>query len=175
MYIAVDPGICKIGIGAASMDGEFKVIGHEQCKIGDSKISVEKRLLKVKEETDRFIKEYQAEFVVVEDGFVNAGLNKRTPLDTAMARGAVMVAAAENNIPVYRYSPSEVKLAMTGKGNANKEMVQMFVKAALHLDSVAEDEADAIAILYTHYQISKGFYQRKEKPKKKTSRKEKAG
>ena len=68
------------------------------------------------------------------------------------ARGAAMVAAASNNLPIYEYSARKVKQSLTGNGNANKNQVQFMVKAMLQMNHNPEplDAADALAVALCH-------------------------
>jgi crossover junction endodeoxyribonuclease RuvC len=68
------------------------------------------------------------------------------------ARGASMVAAAFNQIPIYEYSARKVKQSITGNGNAHKEQVQFMVKVKLKMEYAPEpmDAADALAVAICH-------------------------
>ena len=79
-------------------------------------------------------------------------------MSVGQARGVVLLALANSNIPVFEYSPSEVKSAISGYGGADKGQVQQMVKAVLGLDSIPkpDDAADALAIAICHIH-SNGF------------------
>ena len=68
------------------------------------------------------------------------------------ARGAAMVAAASNQVPIHEYSARKVKLSLTGNGNAHKNQIQFMVKAKLKMDCIPEpmDAADALAVAICH-------------------------
>jgi crossover junction endodeoxyribonuclease RuvC len=74
-------------------------------------------------------------------------------------RGVAMLAAAQNQLPVFEYSPKEVKLSIVGLGAASKPQVQAMVKNILHMSEVPrpEDAADALAVAICHYHRSKIF------------------
>jgi crossover junction endodeoxyribonuclease RuvC len=78
--------------------------------------------------------------------------NQVSALAVARATGAVMVAAAEAGVPVTEYGPNEVKLAVTGMGNADKEQVRRALARVHGLSAVPEqpDAADAVAVALTH-------------------------
>jgi len=70
----------------------------------------------------------------------------------AQARGVVLLAAARQKLPVFSYTPLQIKIALTGYGRADKNQVQQMVKAILKLDSIPQpdDAADALAVAITH-------------------------
>ena len=76
------------------------------------------------------------------------GSNRTTAVGTAQARGVVIVEAARLDIPVYEFTPGQIKLAVTGYGKAEKKQVQQMIKSLLGLESVPkpDDAADALAV-----------------------------
>ena len=71
------------------------------------------------------------------------------------ARAAVMIAAADHGLPVYEYSPKKIKMAVVGKGTADKAQVAFMVRALLGLaETPSSDAADALAIGLAHLQAS---------------------
>ena len=73
-------------------------------------------------------------------------------MHVAEVRGALIQIAAENDIPVFEYSPGEVKNATTGSGRADKQQIAAMVRLLIHMDKPIrhDDEYDAIAIGITH-------------------------
>src|ERR1043165_5342158 len=78
--------------------------------------------------------------------------NIQSALKLGHVRGVSMFAAAEANLPVYEYSPLEVKSAVTGYGRAEKPQVQQMIRALLKLDAAPEpyDASDALAVAICH-------------------------
>jgi len=78
--------------------------------------------------------------------------NVQSALKLGHVRGVSMFAAAEANLPIYEYSPLEVKSAVTGYGRAEKPQVQQMVRALLKLDSLPQpyDASDALAVAICH-------------------------
>ena len=70
----------------------------------------------------------------------------------AQARGVVLLAAARQKLPVFSYTPLQIKIALTGYGRADKNQVQQMVKAILKLPSIPQpdDAADALAVAITY-------------------------
>jgi crossover junction endodeoxyribonuclease RuvC len=96
------------------------------------------------------LREWQPEVMVVEN--LIYARNAQVALKLGHARGVLLLAAAENQLPVVEYSPREVKLAVTGHGGASKEQVQRMVQAVLALRDLPApyDVADALALAICH-------------------------
>ena len=82
---------------------------------------------------------------------------EKTAINVAQARGIVLVAGCQKNIPTYEYTPLQVKQAVVGYGRADKKQVQSMVKAILNLEKIPklDDTTDAIAIAICHAHSSK--------------------
>jgi crossover junction endodeoxyribonuclease RuvC len=98
------------------------------------------------------IEEFQPHGVAVESVFTS--LNMKTALRLAEVRGVVLLAAAQQDIPVCSYSPREVKASVAGYGHADKQQMQLMVRALLHMSETPEpaDAADALAVALCHIQ-----------------------
>jgi len=83
--------------------------------------------------------------------------NVQSALKLGHVRGVSMFAAAEANLPIFEYSPLEVKSAVTGYGRAEKPQVQQMVQALLKLDAPPQpyDASDALAVAICHVQINR--------------------
>lgn len=90
--------------------------------------------------------------VAIEQAFVHQEKSKRSGLAVAEARGAVIAPLAACGMPVHEYANNTVKAAVTARGRANKEQVRKMVAVLLKLDAeqLAEDEADALAVVICH-------------------------
>ena len=78
--------------------------------------------------------------------------NQKTAIDVAQARGVTLLPAIMNNLPIYEYTPLQVKSSIVGYGRAEKKQVQEMVRSMLHLKEVPkpDDTADAVALAITH-------------------------
>jgi crossover junction endodeoxyribonuclease RuvC len=78
--------------------------------------------------------------------------NVKTGISVGQGRGAALIAAAESNTPVGEYNPLEIKQAVVGFGNADKEQVQQMVKVLLQMNDIPkpDDAADALAVAICH-------------------------
>jgi crossover junction endodeoxyribonuclease RuvC len=100
------------------------------------------------------IEEFQPHGVAVEAVFT--ALNVKTALRLAEVRGVVLLAAAQRDIPVCSYSPREVKASVAGYGHADKQQMQLMVRALLNMTETPEpaDAADALAVALCHVQAA---------------------
>ena len=157
IVIGIDPGTATTGYGIIKEDENNRLTTIDFGVILTSKNEpLELRLKKIYQEVNKLIFLHQPESAAVEKLFFN--LNVTNALSVGQARGVVLLALANSNIPVFEYSPSEVKSAISGYGGANKGQVQQMVKAVLGLDSIPkpDDAADALAIAICHIH-SNGF------------------
>jgi crossover junction endodeoxyribonuclease RuvC len=108
------------------------------------------RLLSLHSEITQWVQKYSPDVIAVERVFSQH--NVRTVMGTAQAAGIALLVAAQNNIPVFMHTPSEVKAAVTGSGRANKAQVSEMVKKLLNLQEIPKpaDSADALALAICH-------------------------
>lgn len=114
----------------------------EGAETGDKLVALRARLADL-------IAEHAPEAAVVERLFVNR--NRRTATNVGQARGVAVMALSEAGLPVAEFGPMEVKMALTGYGNATKAQVGFMVKRLLGLkdDPDSPDAADALAVAIT--------------------------
>lgn len=143
--IAIDPGYDRCGVAVVEVGKPSKLV-DSLCITTDKKDSQEKRLLKVFEEISKIIKKHKPTFLAVETLFFS--INKKTAIKVAEARGVVVLLAGMYNLELIEISPQEVKLSMTGSGNADKKQLQKMTALTLKIDikDKLDDEVDAIAL-----------------------------
>ena len=109
------------------------------------------RVHEIGKELRQIIEEFQPGALAIEQVF-SLGKNPKSAILLAHARGAILFAAADRQVPVHHYTPKQVKRLLTGSGNADKSQVQRVVARELSLDAVPEphDVADACAIALCH-------------------------
>ena len=148
--IGIDPGYAITGYAVLDYAGNhFELVksGAIETKAG---VPLPKRLLKIYDDMQLLVNEYKPDAISIEELFFNR--NTTTAIGVAQGRGAVLIIAAKNNIPIYEYTPLQVKQGVVGYGRADKKQVQMMVKTILNLESVPklDDTTDAIAIAICH-------------------------
>ena len=102
-----------------------------------------------------YLDKYNPDAVAIEELFFNS--NQKTAINVAQARGVLLVAVANRNIPICEYTPLQVKQSVTGYGRADKKQIQTMVKMLLGLNAIPkpDDAADALAIAICHAHSNK--------------------
>ncbi len=142
--LGIDPGSHVTGYGVIDKSGNYlRHVVHGEIKPRkESRLS--EVLMDISRRLNAVIAETGPQAVSVENIFY--GKNVRSLIRQAQVRGVVIFTCAECGVPVFEYSPLEVKKAVVGYGRAEKRQVQMMVKAILKLDAVPPaDAADALA------------------------------
>lgn len=148
--LGIDPGIGRCGWGVIDVRGAK----HEALKFGcietASNLEIPERLVIIHSEIVKIIKTYSPDALAIEELFFNT--NAKTAFVVGQARGVILLAAAQNNIPVSIYTPLQVKIALTGYGRAEKNQIGKMVKVLLELLEIPrpDDTADALAVSLTH-------------------------
>ena len=152
--MGIDPGLANLGyafIEIKKKGGKLKTIDYG-CIITDPKFPTGERLKKIHNELNKLIKKYKPDIMAVESLYFFKNL--KTALPVSQAKGVILLAAAKNKIPVYEFTPLQVKMVVTGYGRAEKQQVQKMIKVLLNLDTVPklDDAADAlgVAICYAY-------------------------
>jgi len=149
--LGIDPGLTRCGFGvvdvAANRAARLVAVGVIRT---DDASPIERRLLEIADGLDALFAEHSPDQAAVERVF--AQHNVRTVMGTAQAAGLVLERAARRGVPVGMHTPSEVKAAVTGYGNADKRQVTAMVTRILGLDAppTPADAADALALALCH-------------------------
>lgn len=146
IILGVDPGTAIIGFGIIKIEKNKSELIEYGCIKTDPKFSTAERLNKLDKELAKIIKKYKPDKAAVEDIFFFKNL--KTVIKVSQARGVILARIAKMKIPVYEYTPLQVKQAVTSYGRAEKKQVQQMVKLLLNLKEIPkpDDAADALAI-----------------------------
>jgi len=108
------------------------------------------RLKQINNDVSELIKIFKPDAIAIEELFFNT--NQKTALAVAHGRAAIILAGEEHGIPMFEYTPLQVKKAVTGYGKATKEQVMEMVKRLLLMQQLPkpDDAADALAIAICH-------------------------
>ena len=146
IILGIDPGTTIIGYGLIEkLSDKLKIIKYG-CIKTEPKYSTAERLDQLDQELIKLIKKYKPDKMAVEDIFFFK--NQKTIIKVSQARGVVLMRGARMKIPVFEYTPLQVKQAVTSYGRADKKQVQEMVKLLLKLEKIPkpDDAADALAI-----------------------------
>lgn len=151
IILGVDPGLTRCGVGVieAGVSRRLSFI-HVDVVRSNPEVSQDLRLLAIYNGLAEKIEQFCPDTVSIERVFAQE--NRNTVLGTAQAAGLAMLAAAQRNIPVALHTPTEVKLAVTGNGKADKVQVERMVMRLLRLNVMPTpaDAADALAQAICH-------------------------
>ncbi len=150
VILGLDPGIATVGFGVVRADGgRFEAAGYGAIRT-QAGAPLPERLEDIYGDMERLLEAYAPEAVAVEELFFNT--NHKTAISVAQGRGVILLACRKRGVPVYEYTPLQVKQAVAGYGRAEKRQVMDMVKRLLRLDEIPrpDDAADALAIALCH-------------------------
>jgi crossover junction endodeoxyribonuclease RuvC len=151
IVLGIDPGLANLGLGVVREDGKTPVHLHSQVVQTSSTQTTPQRLAFIYQAVRQQCALHQPQALALEGQFFQAQ-HAMTAFKVGEAVGVVLLAAAEQGVPVFEYSPKAVKQALVGTGNASKEQVIYMVRATLQLPSSpsSSHSADALALALTH-------------------------
>ena len=145
--LSIDPGFERVGIAIIEKTFLQKdILVFSECFKTSPKIPFPERLKNVGQEMEDIIRKYEPNFFAIEKLYFTS--NQKTVMGVAEARGVMLYIAAKNDLPVYEYTPPQIKVAVTGYGKASKENVMSMVPKLIDIPVKinSDDELDAIAI-----------------------------
>lgn len=148
--LGIDPGYAIVGYGVLEFDNvRFKAVNYGAITTGPEAPFAE-RLLEIHTDMCSILDKFRPDCVSIEKLYFNTNLT--TGIEVAHARGVIMMSAAQRGIPIFEYTPLQVKAAVTGYGRAEKHQMQEMVKNILRLNAVPkpDDTADALAVAICH-------------------------
>ena len=152
--LGIDPGFALVGFGVVDeLNGRLSAVDYGVISTPkEDKFAV--RLQTIYDSMTALIKKYQPDAISIEELFFFR--NQTTVIPVAEARGIIVLCGKQNNVPMYEYTPLQIKQALTGNGRAEKKQIQFMVKNILGLEKVPkpDDAADAVAVAITHLQTN---------------------
>ena len=139
IILGIDPGTATTGFGVLKTESKkvkLKVLDYG-CIITSPDSSPGDRLKKINNELNKLIKKYRPKIMAVESLYFFKNL--KTAMPVSQAKGVILLTAAKKKIPVYEFTPLQVKMTMTGYGRAEKKQVQEMVKTLLNLEKKPKD------------------------------------
>jgi crossover junction endodeoxyribonuclease RuvC len=150
IILGIDPGYGRVGWGVISFENNKAEHIIDGCLETSSKEDFPKRLELIYNFLLQTIQTHKADCLVVEGLLFNT--NQKTAIKVAQAKGVILLSGQKLGIPVYEYTPLQVKNALVGFGRASKNQVQIMLKHHLKVDNdfKQDDAADALAVALTH-------------------------
>lgn len=156
IILGIDPGTATTGYGVIMVKNlkskardNFKCLSFGSIETKPSSVMPE-RLKIINNELNKIIKKYQPRILAVENIYFFKNL--KTAMPVSQAKGVILLTAAKKNVPVYEFTPMQVKMMVTGSGKADKKEVQKKIKSFFGLKELPkpDDAADALAIALTY-------------------------
>jgi crossover junction endodeoxyribonuclease RuvC len=157
VILAVDPGVEKTGYAVFNKNSSgFKYITSGLIKT-QKNTKLEQRFKTINIELSKIITNFKPDTLIIEQLFFFK--NQKTIVAVSQAQGALMLLAAQRNIKIEFLTPLQIKLTITGYGQADKKSVQKMLKIELKLDGELkqDDQADAIACGLAYCYLNKNL------------------
>ncbi len=156
--LGIDPGYATVGFGIVDYQGmNFKTVEYGAI-FTPADMEFSERLAQIYTDTVYILERYTPQVLSVEKLYFNT--NKTTGIMVAEARGVILLACAQKNVPICEYTPLQVKSAVVGYGKAEKRQVMDMTRRILHLSEIPkpDDAADALALAICHGHCAKPDY-----------------
>ncbi len=150
IVVGIDPGLANLGIGVVREQGVTPHYLHAELVKTSSETSSPQRLAFIYKAVKNVLELHKPDALAIEAQFFQ--LQPGTAFKVGEAVGVVLLACAQLEIPVFEYSPKEVKAAVVGTGSASKDQIMFMVRAMLQLPKTPSSNhaADALALALTH-------------------------
>lgn len=146
--LAIDPGYDRLGIAIVekASSKEKEVLLFSECFTTSKKDHIYQRLMQVGKRIKEIVEEYKPDSIALETLFITK--NQKTAMHVSEARGIIIYEAVLKDIPVFEYSPPEIKIAVTGYGKSDKSQVISMIPKLITISKEIklDDEYDAIAV-----------------------------
>lgn len=152
--LGIDPGYATIGFGVVQAErGQFQLLQYGTITTSPEQ-DFPQRLLTIYQDMLQLMETVKPDCMAIEELFW--GHNVTTGIGVSHGRGVILLSAAQQGLPIYEYTPMQIKQAVVGYGNATKLQVMDMTKRLLNMQAVArpDDAADAIAVALCHARAS---------------------
>ena len=148
--LGIDPGYATIGFGLVEAErGDFQLLQYGTITT-PAELDFPQRLKMIYEDVEKLLDTFAPDVIAIEELFF--GRNVTTGIGVSHGRGVILLAVARKDIPIFEYTPMQIKQAVCGYGKAEKRQVMDMTRRLLHMKEVArpDDAADAIAVALCH-------------------------
>lgn len=151
LVLGIDPGLATIGVALVDSTGARKALIKVGVVTTPAGMPGPKRLASIHRDLLELLDQMHPEAAAVEQLFFSS--NTTTAMQVAEARGVILLAMEESGVPVWEYTPMQVKVSLTGYGKASKAQMTRMVRALVSVPEKLPDDAfDAVAIALCHLQ-----------------------
>ena len=166
--LGIDPGLAIVGFGLIEADAGRTQLLQYGTVTTPAGLPLSDRLVQLERDTEELLAQLRPDAIAIEELFFSNNIT--TGIAVAHARGILLCTAAKSGIPLYEYTPMQVKQAVVGYGLAEMRQVMDMVKRLLKLRSVPrpDDAADALAIALCHARSATSLLARTQNTVKQT-------
>ncbi len=152
--LGIDPGVATIGFGVIDAKKQNNQLIQYGTITTPPGIPLSQRLLQISNDMDELIRTFQPDELAIEELFFNTNLT--TGIAVAHGRGVILLSAEKAHLPIFEYTPMQVKQAVVGYGKAEKKQVMLMTQKLLRMNRIPrpDDAADALAIAICHSRSS---------------------
>ena len=150
VILGIDPGVATIGFGLIRAERGKNTLLQYGVITTPPGIPLSERLLQISNDMERLIETFRPDEMAVEELFFSKNIT--TGIAVAHGRGVILLAAEKLGIPVFEYTPMQVKQSVVGYGKAEKTQVMLMTQRLLNMKDIPkpDDAADALAIAICH-------------------------
>ena len=150
VVLGIDPGVATIGFGVVRAERGKNTLLQYGVITTPAGIPLSQRLVQISEDMEQLIHQFKPDEMAVEELFFSKNIT--TGSAVAHGRGVILLAAEKRGVPVFEYTPMQVKQAVVGYGAAQKRQVMLMTQRLLGMKEVPkpDDAADALAIAICH-------------------------
>ena len=152
--LGIDPGFATIGFGLIASDrGSVQMLRYGAITT-PAGMEFPQRLQLIYDDMTELLKLLKPDAVSIEELFFNTNIT--TGIQVAHGRGVILLACTKYGVPIFEYTPLQVKQAVAGYGRAEKRQVMDMTKRLLHLEKIPrpDDAADGLALALCHARSS---------------------
>ena len=148
--LGIDPGYAIVGFGVLDYDGVKFTPVEYGAVLTEAGQPFPERLRAIHEDIEFIFDKFRPHSMAIERLYFTS--NQKTAIDVAQARGVTVLSAARRHVPVFEYTPLQVKMSVVGYGKAEKRQVMEMTQRILNLAQIPkpDDAADALAIAICH-------------------------
>ena len=148
--LGIDPGFAIVGFGLVRAEGGRPAAVCCGAINTPAWLPLPARLVQIADDLESLLARFQPDALAVEELFFNT--NVTTGIGVAQARGVILMTAQRQGVPIFEYTPSQVKQAVVGYGKAEKRQVMEMTRRLLNLKELPkpDDAADALAVALCH-------------------------
>ena len=150
IILGIDPGVATIGFGVIEADRQKNTLIQYGTITTPPGIPLASRLLQISRDMGELIRTFSPNELAIEELFFNNNIT--TGIAVAHGRGVILLEAERLGVPIFEYTPMQVKQAVVGYGKAEKKQVMLMTQRLLHMKQIPrpDDAADALAIAICH-------------------------